>query len=480
MKTNFKSLGISEELCDALHEQGIFEATPIQEQTIPILLQRKDVIGQAQTGTGKTLAFLLPAMEAMDVHKANVQTLVITPTRELAIQITAEARKLAPVKDIKILAAYGGQDVEQQVRKLKGNIHMVIGTPGRLLDHLRRRTIDFSRLNMLVLDEADQMLHMGFLKEVEEIIRQTWKGRQTMCFSATMPKGVRALASRYMKAPVQITTKSTRITLDEIEQIVIDTTDREKESALFRMLDEYRPFMAIIFCRTKRRVTALNEALHAGGYQSDELHGDLTQGKREKVMKSFRNMEIPLLVATDVAARGLDIEGVTHVFNYDVPEDADSYVHRIGRTGRAGQTGVAVTFATPKDYNDLLMIEKSIQMTIKKRKISKEKGLEVSKNRQSEGRGHSENRNRKSEGRGHSDDRNRKSEGRGYSEDRNRKSKGAQKGEQSKFSKNRGGSPAEASNEKRRNEDRRNTPGKKTGPRDQGSRTKNSQRGKGY
>ncbi|WP_207726930.1 DEAD/DEAH box helicase [Anaerosolibacter carboniphilus] len=449
---NFKLLGISKELCDALQEQGISEATPIQEETIPILLEGRDVIAQAQTGTGKTLAFLLPAMETVDVNKSSVQTLVITPTRELAIQITAEARKLASVKDIKILAAYGGQDVEQQVRKLKGNIHMVIGTPGRLLDHLRRKTVDFSKLDKLVLDEADQMLHMGFLKEVETIIRHTGKERQTMCFSATMPKGVRELASRYMKEPMQIATKSNRITLDEIDQIVIDTTDRGKQDALCRMIDEYKPFMAIIFCRTKRRVTALNQALGERGYQSDELHGDLTQAKREKVMKSFRNMEIPLLVATDVAARGLDIEGITHVFNYDIPQDAESYVHRIGRTGRAGQTGVAVTFVTPKDYEDLHMIEKTIQMTIKKRKLTKEKEFEVNQKR--------------------------KNDGRNYSEEKDRKFKSSQKRGRTEHNKNKGESFKRGPNEKRKNEEKRNTSGKKINTRNQSTRTKSSQRRK--
>lgn len=453
MSMNFNSLGISKELCDALHEQGISEATPIQEETIPALLQSKDVIAQAQTGTGKTLAFLLPAMEKIDVNKSSIQTLVITPTRELAIQITAEARKLAPVKDIKILAAYGGQDVEQQIRKLKGNIHMVIGTPGRLLDHLRRKTVDFSKLDILVLDEADQMLHMGFLKEVETIIRHTWKDRQTMCFSATMPKGVRELASRYMNEPMQIKTKSDRVTLDEIEQIVVDTTDRGKQDALCQMIDEYKPFMAIIFCRTKRRVTALNEALHERGYQSDELHGDLTQGKREKVMKSFRNMEIPLLVATDVAARGLDIEGITHIFNYDIPQDAESYVHRIGRTGRAGQTGVAITFVTPKDYEDLQIIEKTIQMTIKKRRLTKEKEFRVNTNR--------------------------KSDGRDRSEERERKSRGNQKGDRFKHS-DKSGSFKRSSDGKRKHEEKRNTFEKKSGSRNQNARTKSNQRGKAY
>ena len=376
MKTNFLNLGIEDELLRVLNENGIVEPTPIQEQTIPALLMGKDVIAQAQTGTGKTLAFVLPIMKKINMNRSHVQALVITPTRELAIQITAEAKKYAQVKNINILAAYGGQDVEQQIRKLKGNVHMVIGTPGRLLDHIRRKTINLSQLKMLVLDEADQMLHMGFLKEVESIILQTPKDRHTMLFSATMPAEIRSLASRYLKDYVQIQVESKNVTLDEIRQIVIETTDRGKEEALFKMLDQYRPFMAIIFCRTKRRASALNQALYQGGYNSDELHGDLTQAKREKVMKAFRNTEIQLLVATDVAARGLDIEGITHVFNYDIPQDVESYIHRIGRTGRAGQKGIAITFVSPKDYEALRNIEKGIKKTLENRKFVKENGKE--------------------------------------------------------------------------------------------------------
>ncbi|WZL71700.1 DEAD/DEAH box helicase [Clostridiaceae bacterium 35-E11] len=376
MKRNFDMLGISKKLVKTLNENGIEEPTPIQMQSIPALLTGKDVIAQAQTGTGKTLAFLLPIMEKIDVNKPFIQALIITPTRELAIQITVEARKLASTKGINILAAYGGQDVQQQIKKLKGDIHMVIGTPGRLLDHLRRGSIDFHQLSMLVLDEADQMLHMGFLKDVEEIIHQTAKKRQTMLFSATMPKEILALTSRYMIDATQIRIQSSNITLDEIKQVVIETTDRGKQDALCKVIDEYRPFMAIIFCRTKRRVSALNEGLQRRGYSSDELHGDLTQAKREKVMKAFRKLEIQFLVATDVAARGLDIEGLTHVMNYDIPEDAESYIHRIGRTGRAGQKGLAITFVTTKDQERLNEIEKKIKMTLKRRKIVKEKGQE--------------------------------------------------------------------------------------------------------
>lgn len=388
MKNNFSTLGIGNELENLLNRNGIIEPTPVQVQAIPALLTGKDVIAQAQTGTGKTLAFALPIVERIDVNKSFVQALIVTPTRELAIQITAEARKLAEAKGINILSAYGGQDVEKQVKKLKGNIHMVIGTPGRLLDHLRRRSVDFGQLKMLVLDEADQMLHMGFLKEVEEIIRQTPKKRQTMFFSATMPKAIRGLASKYMGEPIQISVQSNNITLNEIKQEVIETTDRSKQDALCKVLDEYRPFMAIIFCRTKRRVSALNEALQLHGYNSGELHGDLTQAKREKVMKSFRKFQIQFLVATDVAARGLDIEGMTHVFNYDIAQDTESYIHRIGRTGRAGQNGVAVTFVTPKDREALNEIEKGIKMTIKRRKIVNEDDKTISGSTGQEHRGY--------------------------------------------------------------------------------------------
>ncbi|AOY77979.1 DEAD/DEAH box helicase [Clostridium formicaceticum] len=373
MRKNFFNLGIDTELENLLNKNGIVEPTPIQAQTIPPLLTGKDVIAQAQTGTGKTFAFMLPIMQNIDVKKPFIQALIMTPTRELALQITNEAKKLISAKGINVLAAYGGQDVDKQIRKLKQDVHMVIGTPGRLLDHLRRRTIDFRQLKMLVLDEADQMLHMGFLQEVEEIIHQTSKNRQTMLFSATMPKEIHHLASQYMNKPIHIRVKSDKITLDEIKQLVIETTDRRKQAALFETLGKYNPFLAIIFCRTKRRASALNEALIEGGYASDELHGDLSQAKREKVMKAFRKAEIQLLVATDVAARGLDIEGVTHIFNYDIAQDAEAYIHRIGRTGRAGQTGVAITFVTPRDQHNLALIEKGINMKIERQKSDEEK-----------------------------------------------------------------------------------------------------------
>jgi ATP-dependent RNA helicase DeaD len=380
MNTNFFSLGVNQELVNILKQNGITEPTPVQEKSIPELMAGRDIIAQAQTGTGKTLAFLLPILQGVKVEDHFVQALIITPTRELAIQITAEVKKLILGTEINILAAYGGQDVERQIKKLKGAIHIVIGTPGRLLDHIRRRSVDFKKIKMLVLDEADQMLNMGFSKDIDTIIRQTSSVHQTMLFSATISRGIRMLASQYLKDPAQVHIQNKSITLEEIKQLVIQTTDRSKQDALVKIIDEEKPFMAIIFCRTKRRAADLNRDLQERGYNTDELHGDITQAKREKVMKAFRNTEIQFLIATDVAARGLDIEGITHIFNYDIPEDAESYIHRIGRTGRAGQTGKAITFATIKDSESLELIEKGIQIRIEKRRISNDE-LPVRKER---------------------------------------------------------------------------------------------------
>lgn len=367
---DFLTLGIRSEINNTLKTNGLIEPTPIQKKAIPILLTGKDIIAQAQTGTGKTLAFILSILEMIDPKKTYVQALIITPTRELALQITTEVKKLIKnLEDVNVLAVYGGQDVEQQIKKLKGAKQIVIGTPGRLLDHLRRGTIQLSEVSMLVLDEADQMLHMGFLTDVEEIIRSISANRQTMLFSATMPQKIRSLAVRYMRDPEDIGVKSTGITVEEIRQIVVETTDRAKQATLRSMLDQYRPFLAIIFCRTKRRASTLNGALREHGYDSDELHGDLSQAKREQVMKRFRETKIQLLVATDVAARGLDVEGVTHVFNYDIPHDVESYIHRIGRTGRAGGEGLAITLVAAKDRMYLEMIEKGINLSIEKRTV---------------------------------------------------------------------------------------------------------------
>lgn len=365
----FKDLGLSEELVSILKAEGINEPTPIQEESILLIKDGNDVIGEAQTGTGKTLAFLLPMFHNMSSEVSSIQGLIVTPTRELAIQITEEAMKLREAKNLNILAAYGGKDIGGQLKKLKGNIHIIIATPGRLIDHLKRGTINLKKLKMMVLDEADQMLLMGFKNEVEAIIKETSKDRQTLCFSATMSSEVKKLAYKYMKDPKIVAIKKQEVTLNNIEQFLIETTDRRKQEDLCRVLDKDNPFMAIIFCRTKRRVDDLEMALHQKGYNCEKLHSDILQSKRERIMKAFKNCDIQYLIATDVAARGLDITGVTHVYNYDIPEKPEAYIHRIGRTGRVGEKGYTYLFVAPKDKSTLDEIEKEIQFKIPIREL---------------------------------------------------------------------------------------------------------------
>ncbi|APC80634.1 TPA: DEAD/DEAH box helicase [Clostridium botulinum] len=369
----FKELGLSDSIIDVLKKQRIIEPTPIQEESIMLIKNGNDVIAEAQTGTGKTLAFLLPMFENISPDINAIQGLIITPTRELAIQITEEAMKLKEAKDLNILAAYGGKDIGLQIKKLKNNIHLVIATPGRLLDHLNRNTLNFKDLKTLVLDEADEMLLMGFKNDVRSIIENTPRKRQTLCFSATMNSEVKKLAYKNMRDPKLIIIEKEEVTLKNIKQVLIETTDRRKQEDLCKILDEENPFMAIIFCRTKRRVDTLEEALYKKGYNCEKLHGSITQPKRERIMRSFKNLEIQYLIATDVAARGLDITGVTHVFNYDIPENAESYIHRIGRTGRAGEKGYTFLFVAPKDEQTLGMIEKEIKFKIPRRALTNSK-----------------------------------------------------------------------------------------------------------
>ena len=364
---NFKNLGIGQDLVNVLNKNGISTPTPIQEQSISIIKEGKDVIGKAQTGTGKTLAFLLPIFENINLNNNNVQALIITPTRELAIQITEEANKLKVGKDVGILAAYGGKDVSSQVKKLKNNIQLVIATPGRLLDHIMRKTIDLSKVNTLVLDEADEMLFMGFKKDIEDIMKYVSKKRQMLCFSATMDSQVKKLAYRYMNDPIVVSIKKAEVTLENITQEVVKTTDRHKQDALCSVLDKDNPFMAIIFCRTKARVDKLEESLHQRGYNCAKLHSDIQQSKRERIMKSFKNADIQYLIATDVAARGIDVTGVDTIYNYDIPESVESYIHRIGRCGRAGQKGYTCLFIDPKNEKMLNEIEKNIKSSIPER-----------------------------------------------------------------------------------------------------------------
>lgn len=393
--TGFKDLGINEDLRKVLAKEGIVDPTPVQEKTISDILSGRDVVAQAQTGTGKTLAFLLPMIQKIDLEKNSIQGLIITPTRELALQITNEAKKFQAARDIKILAVYGGQDVEAQMKKLKGGIHLVIATPGRLLDHLRRGNIDFGKLNSLVLDEADEMLRMGFLEDVEKIIVGTPKTRQTMLFSATIPNEVRSLSKRFMRDPLQIEIAAKNTTLEEIEQVVIETSDRRKLDNLCSLIDEYRPYLAIVFCRTKRRVKSLNEELLYRGYNSGELHGDLSQAKRERVIRSFREAKLQILVATDIVSRGIDVEGVTHVVNYDIPDSVDSYIHRIGRTGRIGNLGMAITFVTDRDRDDFALIRRKLKADIGKKEMKREKLKPRSKDKHVKDRSKDERKNKR-------------------------------------------------------------------------------------
>lgn len=366
-KTNFQALGIRHELTEQLLRYGIAEPTPVQMQVIPATLAGRDVLAQAQTGTGKTLAFLLPIFEMLAEGHSGTQALILAPTRELAIQISDEMKKLSAATGVSVLAVYGGQDVERQIRQLRHTPAVIVATPGRLLDHLRRQTVDIHAIRMLVLDEADQMLHMGFLPEVQAIIEQTPDERQTLLFSATLSDAVRRLAAAYTRAAVDIRIQGKSITLEGIEQTVYETTDRGKLPTLLQLLKELNPYLAVVFCRTKIRAKKLAANLQEQGVLVDELHGDLTQAKREQVMKRFREAKLQVLVATDVAARGLDVEGVTHIFNYDIPGDAESYIHRIGRTGRAGQQGAAITLLTTRDHEAMQAIERAIGTAVKRR-----------------------------------------------------------------------------------------------------------------
>lgn len=362
----FEELSVSQPLCDALKKIGIREATPVQEQAIPALRNGRDTIVQAQTGTGKTLAFLLPLYDKIKTQADNIQTLIITPTRELTIQISKVAAILDKATGVRSLAIYGGQDIERQKHKLGRDPHVIIGTPGRILDHLRRRTLNFSTTNKIVLDEADEMLRRGFIEDVETILSTMAKDRQIMLFSATMPDRIKSLAHRYMVQVQHIEIKAEHITLDTIKQRVVDTMETSKMDKLCELINEEQPYLAMVFCSTRTRVSQVAMTLAKRGYLADELHGELSQLQRTNVLKKFRQAKLQILVTTDIAARGLDIEGVTHVFNYDIPQDTESYIHRIGRTGRAGQQGVAITFVNARQYNMLRKIEAGIKNHITK------------------------------------------------------------------------------------------------------------------
>jgi ATP-dependent RNA helicase DeaD len=364
--TLFGEIALSKKTAAAITAMGFEEPSPIQSQTIPLVLTGKDVLGQAQTGTGKTAAFGIPIMERI-TEARQIQALVLTPTRELAIQVSEELAKIGKFKRIKTLPIYGGQAIVRQIRTLKLGVQVVIGTPGRLLDHIRRNTIKLDHVKMLVLDEADEMLDMGFIDDIESILAHVPTERQTLLFSATMPAEIMRLANRYMKDRVTVTISKEQLTVPLIDQIYYET--RDKLDGLCRVLDSETVDRVIIFCRTKKGVDDLVASLSARGYISDGLHGDLSQTQRDRVMKKFRDGKLDILIATDVAARGLDIDHISHVINYDIPQDPESYVHRIGRTGRAGKKGVAITFIQPREYRQLKIIEKEVRTRILRRQL---------------------------------------------------------------------------------------------------------------
>lgn len=365
---NFGGIILSPKIYNAIRDMGFEEPSPIQEQTIPLLLAGKDVIGQAQTGTGKTAAFGIPAIEKVNEDIRRPQVLVLTPTRELAIQVAEELNKIGHYKKVKTLPIYGGQAIDRQIRSLRYGVQIVVGTPGRLLDHINRGTIRLNGIKTLVLDEADEMLDMGFIEDIEAIMDALPNGeRQTLLFSATMPQPIMALAEQYMSDPQTIRVSRENLTVPLIDQFYYEM--REKTDGLCRILDVGETGKLIIFCRTKKGVDELSAALEARGYMAGGLHGDLSQTQRDRVMKKFRDGQIDILIATDVAARGIDIEDITHVINYDIPQDPETYVHRIGRTGRAGKSGVAITLIQPREYRQLKFISHITKSKILRRDL---------------------------------------------------------------------------------------------------------------
>lgn len=364
---DFEKLNLDKKIIQAINSMGFEEPTPIQSHTIPIALRGKDLIGRAQTGTGKTAAYGIPLVEKCNAESFGVQALVITPTRELAIQVAEELNRIGQYKEVKSLPIYGGQEIERQIRSLKKGVQIVVGTPGRLMDHLRRGTLKVKQVKMVVLDEADEMLNMGFREDIEEILGEMPEERQNLLFSATMPPHIQKLANDFMKDPELVHINPRQVTVSNIKQHYIELNEGQKLDVLCRLLDIQNPDMCIVFSRTKRRVDEIAEALSKRGYSAEGIHGDLNQNRRDIIMRKFKSGSIEVLVATDVAGRGLDITGVTHVYNVDIPQDPESYVHRIGRTGRAGEAGIAITFVTPRELAHLKLIEE-----LTKQKINRE------------------------------------------------------------------------------------------------------------
>lgn len=367
---SFEELNLDPRILRAINEMGFEQPSPIQAQAIPAVMEGSDIVGQAQTGTGKTAAFGIPMLQNMDTKEKHLQAIVLCPTRELAIQVAEEIRKLGKfVHGVKILPIYGGQDITKQIRSLKAGVHIIIGTPGRVMDHMRRKTLKLDEVSMVVLDEADEMLNMGFREDIETILKEVPEERQTVLFSATMPKPIMDIAGQYQKNAKIIKVVKKELTVPKIEQYCYEVKPKNKSEVLCRLLDMYGPKLSLIFCNTKRGVDELVETLKGRGYFAEGLHGDMKQQQRDRVMNGFRNGKTEILIATDVAARGIDVDDVEAVFNYDVPQDDEYYVHRIGRTGRAGKAGMAFTLVVGKEVYKLKDIQRYCKTKIKSQPI---------------------------------------------------------------------------------------------------------------
>ena len=370
METTFADLGLRPELLESIHRLGFESPSPIQAQTIPVALEGRDIVGLSQTGSGKTAAFGLPALEKIDVGLMETQVLVLCPTRELAVQVCEEIHRLATaLKGLTAIPVYGGAPIDRQIRGLRKGAHIVVGTPGRVMDHLKRHTLKTDSIRLCVLDEADRMLDMGFREDMEVILDQLPEERQTLFFSATMNKAVTGLIKAFSRNAEQITIERKSLTVDTIEQTYYEVRNRSKVEVMCRLLDLETEPRGIVFCNTKQMVEEACEALAVRGYVADRIHGDITQANRERVIKKFRDGSVEMLVATDVAARGLDIDDVSVVFNYDLPYDPEDYVHRIGRTGRAGRSGKSINFVYGRDIYRLEAIERYTRQVVRRMKI---------------------------------------------------------------------------------------------------------------
>ncbi|MBF0559493.1 MAG: DEAD/DEAH box helicase [Nitrospirae bacterium] len=364
----FEDFGLSKEIMRSISDIGFEEPTPIQAAVIPLIMGGADIIGQAQTGTGKTAAFGIPIIE-MCKKSGHPFAIILEPTRELAVQVAQEIDRIGSRQRIRVLPVYGGQSIENQIKALKHGVDVVVGTPGRVIDHINRRTLSLSSVKIAVLDEADEMLNMGFIEDMELILKTIPEERQTLLFSATMPQPIMLIARKYMKEPEKIRISPKDVVIPQIKQVFYEVREADKINALSRLLDVESPQLAIIFCHTKREVDEVSMKLGQLGYNASALHGDFTQARRDEVMYKFREGMLDILVATDVAARGLDIKNVSHVINFSIPQNPDSYVHRIGRTGRAGKSGIAITFVTPREYRHLRLIEATAKTVIDKKRL---------------------------------------------------------------------------------------------------------------